>query len=257
MLGKSLIKMASSYEEVDLDDLQDCSHYLRKCCLVAPCCKKFFICRLCHDISESHTLDRYSVEEIVCIQCKLKQAVTDRCINCHIKFGHYACLVCRMFDDRDKKQFHCDKCRICRIGGEENFFHCPKCDMCLAIGIKESHKCIEKISRSDCPVCLEDMHTSRTPLLVPSCGHMIHEGCYSAMRKTGAITCPICCKSYDDAAMVWKRLDEIVGATPLDDKYKDIKMKILCRDCHKESEAQFHIVGIKCGECGSYNTCQS
>eukprot|EP00795_Rhopilema_esculentum_P004610 gene4610-20883_t len=109
--------MASSYEEVDLDDLQDCSHYLRKCCLV----------------------------------------------------------------------------------------------------------CIEKISRSDCPVCLEDMHTSRTPLLVPSCGHMIHE----------AITCPICCKSYDDAAMVWKRLDEIVGATPLDDKYKDIKMKILCRDCHK------------------------
>ena len=27
-----------------------------------------------------------------------------------------------------------------------------------------------------------------------------------------------------------------------------------CRDCLKETETSFHVVGLKCGECGSYNT---
>jgi hypothetical protein len=35
-------------------------------------------------------------------------------------------------------------------------------------------------------------------------------------------------------------------------------VKILCNDCHEESECKFHIVGLKCGHegCGSYNTRQ-
>ena len=30
--------------------------------------------------------------------------------------------------------------------------------------------------------------------------------------------------------------------------------QVSCRDCHKESETLFHVVGFKCSECGSYNT---
>ena len=41
---------------------------------------------------------------------------------------------------------------------------------------------------------------------------------------------------------------------PRFENYKDWKVKILCYDCHKESENIFNIIGIKCLECGGYNT---
>lgn len=37
-----------------------------------------------------------------------------------------------------------------------------------------SWQCIEKSSHSNCPVCLEDLHTSRIAAHIPPCGHLIH-----------------------------------------------------------------------------------
>ena len=37
-------------------------------------------------------------------------------------------------------------------------------------------------------------------------------------------------------------------------EYRDMVVTILCNDCNKRSTARFHVVGHKCGECGSYNT---
>ena len=34
-------------------------------------------------------------------------------------------------------------------------------------------------------------------------------------------------------------------------------MQVQCRDCQKETETEFHVVGFKCGNCGSYNTVRS
>lgn len=48
----------------------------------------------------------------------------------------YTCLICNLFDDADKQQYHCHGCGICRIGGAENFFHCEVCNMCLPIQLK-------------------------------------------------------------------------------------------------------------------------
>lgn len=48
----------------------------------------------------------------------------------------YTCLVCNLFDDEDKDQYHCDGCGICRIGGRNNFFHCEVCNMCLPQQLK-------------------------------------------------------------------------------------------------------------------------
>ena len=42
-----------------------------------------------------------------------KQVKKD-CEKCEVVFGNYFCGICRLFDDNDKKQFHCDKCGICR-----------------------------------------------------------------------------------------------------------------------------------------------
>ena len=34
-------------------------------------------------------------------------------------------------------------------------------------------------------------------------------------------------------------------------------MQIKCRDCQQETETEFHVVGFKCSNCGSYNTVRS
>ena len=52
----------------------------------------------------------------------------------------YFCYECKLFDDEDKAQFHCDGCGICRIGGRENFFHCVTCNMCLPTHLEGKHK---------------------------------------------------------------------------------------------------------------------
>lgn len=231
-----------------------CPHYIRRCALLAPCCNKFYPCRLCHDDVEDHNLDRKKVQEIKCIQCQSSQATASHCKECGIKFGRYFCGICRLFDDHEKGQFHCDGCGICRIGGKDNFFHCNRCDMCLGIQLKDSHKCIERSSRSDCPICYEDIHTSRIPAHVPPCGHLLHSTCFSKYLETGGYACPICNRSMVDMTRAWRMLDNEISMTPMPEEYNNFYVKILCRDCHKESRVRFHVVGLKCMECGSYNT---
>lgn len=48
----------------------------------------------------------------------------------------YTCLICNLFDDEDKNQYHCDGCGICRVGGKGRFFHCEVCNMCLPLQLK-------------------------------------------------------------------------------------------------------------------------
>merc|ERR1711971_823599 len=110
-----------------------CKHYKRKCMFVTPCCNGLYRCRFCHDEAEDHTLTREDVVTIECCDCKLRQGVNENCENCG----------------------------LCRVGGRENYFHCGTCDMCLPNHLHQAHKCVEKVSRSNCPVCLEDIHTSR------------------------------------------------------------------------------------------------
>ncbi|XP_015748077.1 PREDICTED: RING finger and CHY zinc finger domain-containing protein 1-like [Acropora digitifera] len=139
-----------------------------------------------------------------------------------------------------------------RVGGKDNFFHCNRCDMCLQL--RDSHKCVEKSSRTDCPICYEDIHTSRIPSHVPPCGHLLHSTCFSKYLETGGYACPICNRSIVDTTRAWRMLDNEISMTPMPEEYNNFYVKILCRDCHKESRVRFHVVGLKCMECGSYNT---
>jgi RING finger/CHY zinc finger protein 1 len=246
-----------SEQEADkLDSTYGCEHYLRKCSFVSPCCNKIYKCRLCHDASETHEINRHSVRYIVCQLCDTKQPVSNKCINCKTQFGNYYCQVCRLFDDNNKGQFHCDKCGICRVGGKDNFFHCDKCDLCLNVSLKNLHKCVEKVSHSTCPVCLEDLHSSVKNVYVPNCGHILHSDCMKNMLKSGNYACPICCQSMTDLSSYWSELDEEIAATPMPDEYKDTYVWILCRDCNKKCSTLFHVIGLKCHNCGSYNTCR-
>jgi len=235
-----------------------CKHYRRRCALVCITCSKPYTCRFCHDEVEfKHELDRKAVKEVKCLECNKIQPVAKNCVECQVEFASYFCSICRLYDDEDKKQYHCDGCKICRIGGRENFFHCQTCDMCLANNMRDNHKCIEKMSRSNCPVCLEDLHTSRKSCRVPQCGHMLHFKCMQQLLKTGNYACPTCSVSMVDMSSVWERLDYEVELTPMPTEYRDLKVAVLCRDCHRESKSSFHILGQKCAHCGSYNTCRT
>uniref|UniRef100_A0A8W8N2T0 RING finger and CHY zinc finger domain-containing protein 1 n=1 Tax=Magallana gigas TaxID=29159 RepID=A0A8W8N2T0_MAGGI len=234
-----------------------CEHYKRKCALIAPCCNKTYTCRVCHDDKENHELTRKKVMQVHCLTCKRVQQVQGSCEECGTKFGNYFCEICRLYDDEDKQQFHCDGCGLCRVGGRENFYHCDVCDVCLSISMKDNHKCIEKSSHSNCPVCLEDLHTSRIAAHIPPCGHLIHYKCFKDMLKTGNYACPICGQSMLDMKEVWQNVDEEVSQCPMPEEYQNYYVQILCKDCHEESRVLFHVLGLKCQQCGSYNTCRT
>lgn len=115
------------------DGILGCDHYRRKCALIAPCCKKIYVCRLCHDAEEDHKLNRYTVAEMVCMECNVQQSVAQECRNCRCQMAHYYCRVCRLFDDQqDKDIYHCPSCNICRLGkGLGNAILLPKVRRCL------------------------------------------------------------------------------------------------------------------------------
>ncbi|XP_017030027.1 RING finger and CHY zinc finger domain-containing protein 1 [Drosophila kikkawai] len=234
-----------------------CSHYKRRAMFVTPCCNKFYKCRFCHDENETHHFDRKTLTELICSECNTRQTVREKCENCGVRFGKYTCLICNLFDDADKKQYHCHGCGICRIGGAENFFHCEVCNMCLPIQLKiDGHRCVENISRSHCPVCLGDIHTSRIPCHIPDCGHLLHKMCFDQLLASGHYTCPTCQTSLIDMTALWEYLDDQAQRMPVALKYENQRVHIFCNDCHKTSKTKFHFIGLKCVHCGAYNTTQ-
>uniref|UniRef100_A0A182KE56 Vitellogenin n=1 Tax=Anopheles christyi TaxID=43041 RepID=A0A182KE56_9DIPT len=235
-----------------------CAHYKRRAKFVTPCCNKFYMCRYCHDENETHFFNRKTVTELICTECDTRQRVQAECEKCGVRFGRYTCLVCNLFDDEDRNQYHCDGCGICRVGGRGRFFHCEVCNMCLPLQLKyDGHRCVENVSRSNCPVCLDDIHTSRIPCHIPDCGHLLHRTCFEELLSSGHYACPTCQTSMMDMNQLWEYLDAEVAATPMPKEYANYFVDILCKDCHKESTVKFHVVGLKCTHCGAYNTCRT
>ncbi|KFU91235.1 RING finger and CHY zinc finger domain-containing protein 1, partial [Chaetura pelagica] len=142
-----------------------------------------------------------------------------------------------------------------RIGPKEDFFHCSKCNLCLSVNLRGRHKCIENVSRQECPICLEDIHTSRVAAHVLPCGHLLHRTCYEDLLNVG-YRCPLCMRSAVDMRQSWQQLDEEVARTPMPPEHHNRLVEILCHDCSARSSVQFHFLGLKCRACGSYNTAQ-
>ncbi|XP_054149296.1 RING finger and CHY zinc finger domain-containing protein 1 [Melozone crissalis] len=149
----------------------------------------------------------------------------------------------------------CPDSSLHRIGPKEDFFHCSKCNLCLSLSLQGKHKCIENVSRQDCPICLEDIHTSRVGAHVLPCGHLLHRTCYDEMLKEG-YRCPLCMHSALDMTRYWRQLDNEVAQTPMPTEYQNMMVEILCNDCNARSTVQFHLLGMKCQSCESYNTAQ-
>ncbi len=71
--------------------------------------------------------------------CETRQPTAAKCASCGVSFGLYTCLQCNFFDDDlSKKQFHCDKCGICRVGGSQNYFQCVLQPRVIALWLNQT-----------------------------------------------------------------------------------------------------------------------
>ena len=122
-----------------------------------------------------HTIDRFAITEIICRVCYTKQSSkTNNCINCNVQFGAYHCSICNLWMTDEEEPYHCHECGFCRVGGADNFKHCMDCGMCIDIELFHDHNCKSGKYMSNCPVCQEDLFSSRDASHEMPCGHAIH-----------------------------------------------------------------------------------
>ncbi|OLY83890.1 RING finger and CHY zinc finger domain-containing protein 1 [Smittium mucronatum] len=252
-----------------------CSHYNIRAKIKAPCCGNFYWCRLCHDESENHEINRFDVSEMQCQLCHTLQPIGLYCVSCNSAVADYYCDICKLLtnnfehipsssEDPEHKiisnVYHCDKCGICRKGKREDFFHCDNCSACLSIDLYENHICIENNLRSNCPICMENLFTSTENVVILACGHPIHQRCanelvsFSDRMNETIPTCPLCHKSIIEPSIHNELMDRVLASQPMPEEYKSHKSLIFCNDCRTRSTVPYHFVYHKCTNCGSYNT---
>lgn len=237
-----------------------CPHYQRNCKLECPTCLKWYPCRFCHDQEvTSHKMSRNEVKHILCMKCNTPQEPdTNECVNCEHELANYFCDKCVLYDnDCSKDIYHCDKCEICRLGlglGKD-YFHCDECNICLSIDLREKHKCVSNSTHSNCPICNEYLFTSVHKVVFMKCGHSIHQSCYDELVKH-SYKCPMCKKTVVNVETQFRILDQEIQQQPLPSPYNLWRCIISCNDCKGKSNVNYHILGLKCKYCKSYNTNQ-
>lgn len=228
-------------------DSQKCNHYVNKCTFYTTCCDKYFDCKRCHE--ENHPIN---ITKIKCDLCKTEQEFSQQCTNCKESFGKYYCKICYIIDNRDREIMHCELCGICRVGSLETLFHCDTCGCCFHKTDKE-HKCHKNATKNNCCICFGDMFSANDGTYIMDCGHSIHMICFIEYIKTN-YKCPLCFKSIFDMTKYFELLDDEIAVTPMPLEYANIDKNIECFDCKEKSTTKFHVIGLKCKNCGSYNT---
>ncbi|CUS07246.1 unnamed protein product [Tuber aestivum] len=235
-----------------------CSHYRRGVKLQCSTCGKWYTCRFCHDEDQDHNLIRRETKNMLCMHCGRAQPAQQDCRHCGVRSSRYYCDKCKLWDDDpDKSIYHCNDCGICRIGKGlgKDFFHCKKCGVCMSISLEGEHRCIERSTECDCPICGEYMFTSTQTVVFMTCGHSIHQRCYYEHMRT-SYRCPTCARTIINMESQFRALDLEIETQPLPEPYKNWRCLIGCNDCSAKSNVPFHFLGLKCENCKSYNTNQ-
>jgi len=212
------------------------------------------------DFSEDeshHEIDRFLIKEVICRECFTRQSSkTNNCVNCGIQFGTYHCSLCNLWMSADEDPYHCLKCGFCRVGGQENFTHCDDCGMCIDALLFEDHNCKSGKYMSNCPVCQEDLFSSRMASHEMPCGHAIHWHCFRELTSHDT-RCPVCKKTaetHDQMEQTWNAMAMGIALQPVPADMARV-VDILCNDCEGKSVNQrWHFLGVQCQGCGSFNT---
>lgn len=266
-----------------IESAPHCTHYVRNNHIVSPCCGATYACRICHDecpvlppllkdqvnmrrgstnlvsrpVGEHHKLPRFDIAEIICRECYTKQdSKTNSCLNCQVQFGEYHCGICNLWMANDDHPYHCPDCGFCRVGGGDNFKHCLDCGMCIDRQVFCDHNCKVGKYMSNCPVCQEDLFSSRDASHELPCGHAIHWHCFREMASHDN-RCPVCKKTaetHDRMKPAWDVLAMSIALQPVPSELCKV-VTIMCNDCEVVQENRaWHFLGVQCRECESFNT---
>ncbi|KMK61219.1 CHY and RING finger domain-containing protein [Aspergillus fumigatus Z5] len=215
------------FEDADAEDVEvaclGCRHYRRNVKLQCFACKKWYTCRFCHDEVEDHHLDRPKTENMLCMLCGHAQPAAAVCRQCGKLAAQYYCNICKLWDNDSNK--------------------------------KNTHRCIERSTQCDCPICGDYMFTSPETVVFMRCGHSIHQKCLSEYSKS-SYRCPICSKTIANMESTFRNLDRTIQSQPMPAEFKDTSALIHCNDCGAKSVVRYHWLGLKCDMCESYNTAQ-
>lgn len=224
-----------------------CSHMENDYNIKCLKCDKVYFCGRCHDEESDHKIE-YAETNIICCNCDIEQNFTDYCIVCDEKIKvKYACKKCVVFDNSNRYKFHCNNCNSCHNEEKAELIECNKCKICHLK--KHNHKCFNK--DDNCAVCLNKL--TNNIIVNMTCGHIIHNDCYNELIKN-TYKCPLCFKTILDMTEEFKKIDEkIENETNIFDKIIDLK-NIYCNDCEIKTQVNYNYIGIKCSNCGSYNT---
>lgn len=206
---------------------------------------------------EHHQLDRFAIREIICSKCFTKQASkTNNCINCGVQFGEYHCAICNLWMSNAEKPYHCPDCGFCRVGGGENFRHCQDCGMCIDKSLFQDHNCKVGKYMSNCPVCQEDLFSSRDASHELPCGHAIHWHCFRELASHDS-RCPVCKKTaetHERMKPTWDAMALSIAMQPVPPELAKV-VTIKCNDCEILGENRsWHFLGVQCNHCESFNT---
>lgn len=130
----------------------------------------------------------------------------------------------------EKGIYHCDKCGICKVGGQETSYHCDGCNCCFKMPMQEDHVCVLNRLDQACSVCLENLQSTRDSICFLKCSHNMHRACLLQYYKTDW-KCPICRKSMIDPLLVESQFDEQISGTIMPEEYRNAKVHIYCNDC--------------------------
>jgi len=204
-----------------------------------------------------HEIDRFAVKEIICRECFTRQnSKTNNCISCGVQFGEYHCNICNLWMSNSESPYHCASCGFCRIGGRENFRHCDNCGMCIDVTLFHEHNCKSGRYMSNCPVCQEDLFSSRAASHELPCGHAMHWHCFEELTSFDS-RCPVCKKTAEtreEMASTWNAMAMSIAMQPVPEDMAKV-VTITCNDCEvKQENRRWHFLGVQCRQCDSFNT---
>lgn len=241
--------MEAGIEKHLTTEKEKCCHYKKTCSnFHFACCNKFYDCKRCHN-EKDECKEKPIVDTIQCDACGETQCPNDICVKCSAKFSRSYCNICNIWSE--KNIFHCEECGICRVGNRSQFFHCVVCNLCFKVETKKDHRCIQKVEQdSKCGYCLSNTFDSQNHTVPLKCGHVAHRVC---LQKANDYRCPLCRKSLYDMTQAWALTSAHIAQYPIPEELNK-KIDVICYDCEKTSNVEWHFMGLKCGECGGYNT---
>ena len=199
------------------------------------------------------TADALTISRIFNISCCV---IRNKCISCSIQFGQYHCDICNLWMLDAESPYHCEDCGFCRVGGRDNFRHCNDCGMCIDALLFNDHNCKSGKYMSNCPICQEDLFSSRFASHEMPCGHAIHWHCFTELTSYDT-RCPVCKKTVESPERMeatWNAIAVGIALQPVPPEMARM-VNILCSDCEASNYNQrWHFLGVRCQNCYSFNT---